>query len=268
MTCDIQTLQYSLLFGSCVRLLSETVSYLSLKLCLHTQCQHSTRICFPRGNPLILPNKNSCQTSPKDNWGNYFDIAQRLSFHKSCCWVQEMKGIVDETLCMILFTLHYKVQAQGISTYVCSLKIIGPFNGCWHLFTAQSIFLVPKQIWQVPTFEPLLAAAFKKSGMIRVEVISIIFDNEGGECPKNKPKPQKSPFWTKKSWKTHRDFHPFSTTPWNTGEVTQEWRELRLAKTTESTLPGASEGTGQSVVKVAGNREKIVSRWDAPRVFP
>jgi len=47
-------------------------------------------------------------------------------------------------------------------------------------------------------------------------------------------------------------FHPFSTTPCVSGEVTQEWRELRLAKTTESTLPGASEGTGQSVVKVAG----------------
>lgn len=35
------------------------------------------------------------------------------------------------------------------------------------------------------------------------------------------------------------------------GEVTQEWRELRLAKQTEASLPGASEGTGQSVVKVS-----------------
>ena len=33
------------------------------------------------------------------------------------------------------------------------------------------------------------------------------------------------------------------------GEVSQEWRELRLAKQTEASLPGASEGTGQSVVK-------------------
>ena len=40
--------------------------------------------------------------------------------------------------------------------------------------------------------------------------------------------------------------------PWfprGLGEVTQEWRELRLAKQTEASLPGASEGTGQSVVK-------------------
>lgn len=35
------------------------------------------------------------------------------------------------------------------------------------------------------------------------------------------------------------------------GEVTQEWRELRLAKQSSASLPGASEGTGQSVVKVS-----------------
>ena len=58
--------------------------------------------------------------------------------------------------------------------------------------------------------------------------------------------------------KNSQGFHPFSTTPCVSGEVTQEWRELRLAKTTESTLPGASEGTGQSVVKVAVNREIAV----------
>lgn len=34
------------------------------------------------------------------------------------------------------------------------------------------------------------------------------------------------------------------------GEVTQEWRELRLAKSSENT-PGSMEGTGQSVVKVS-----------------
>eukprot|EP00435_Cladocopium_sp_Y103_P063823 s641_g25.t1 len=39
------------------------------------------------------------------------------------------------------------------------------------------------------------------------------------------------------------------------GEVTQEWRELRLAKQSSASLPGASEGTGQSVVKA----------WRAPR---
>ena len=41
------------------------------------------------------------------------------------------------------------------------------------------------------------------------------------------------------------------------GEVTQEWRELRLAKQTEASLPGASEGTGQSVVKAADSAEDI-----------
>eukprot|EP00434_Breviolum_minutum_P015899 symbB.v1.2.014012.t2/scaffold1012.1/size144332/5 len=46
------------------------------------------------------------------------------------------------------------------------------------------------------------------------------------------------------------------------GEVTQEWRELRLAKTTESTLPGASEGTGQSVVKVS------LCEGEAPQQVP
>lgn len=73
-TCDIQTLQYSLLFGSCVRLLSEIVSYLSLKLCLHTQCQHSTRICFPRGIPLILP--NCVKHPPKITEGIVLTFAQ------------------------------------------------------------------------------------------------------------------------------------------------------------------------------------------------
>jgi len=41
------------------------------------------------------------------------------------------------------------------------------------------------------------------------------------------------------------------------GEVTQEWRELRLAKQTEASLPGASEGTGQSVVKAGDSAEDI-----------
>ncbi|CAK9014725.1 unnamed protein product [Durusdinium trenchii] len=34
------------------------------------------------------------------------------------------------------------------------------------------------------------------------------------------------------------------------GEVSQEWRELRLAKTSTRSRPGSAEGTGQSVVKV------------------
>jgi len=34
-------------------------------------------------------------------------------------------------------------------------------------------------------------------------------------------------------------------------EVTQEWRELRLANAKEGSTPGVSEGTGQSVVKVS-----------------
>ncbi|CAK8987770.1 eEF1A lysine and N-terminal methyltransferase (eEF1A-KNMT) (Methyltransferase-like protein 13) [Includes: eEF1A lysine methyltransferase [Durusdinium trenchii] len=35
------------------------------------------------------------------------------------------------------------------------------------------------------------------------------------------------------------------------GEVSQEWRELRLAKTSTRSRPGSAEGTGQSVVKVS-----------------
>lgn len=43
-------------------------------------------------------------------------------------------------------------------------------------------------------------------------------------------------------------FWPGGTPP---GEVTQEWRELRLAGKPGSPQPGAGEGTGQSVVKVS-----------------
>ena len=45
------------------------------------------------------------------------------------------------------------------------------------------------------------------------------------------------------------------------GEVVQEWRELRLAKTNTSS-PGSSEGTGQSVVKVS------LCEGEAPQQVP
>lgn len=166
-----------------------------------------------------------------------------------------MKGIVDETL--LYDFIYITLQSAGTRHFEICLfpldhrTLLMDVDICLLLRKKN---LVPKQVWQVPTFEPLLAAAFKKSGMIRVEAISIIFDNEGW-CPKTTSRninPNRSPNLDKKIMENSPGFHPFSTTPCVSGEVTQEWRELRLAKTTESTLPGASEGTGQSVVKVAG----------------
>ena len=55
-------------------------------------------------------------------------------------------------------------------------------------------------------------------------------------------------------WFSHGFRQGFPMVP---GEVTQEWRELRLAKQTEASLPGASEGTGQSVVKAGDSAEDI-----------